>query len=197
MWYMQMECYLPVVFNHPVDNKDFSSLQTAKLMFPQGYSYRKCGKHFARARANVPVNERFGEYGKCLTTSGNNNIYAAVEGWFAGTIDSSKYGDMPDWDVSEVISMVDLFMNKTNIPSLAKWDTGKVTSMKGMFQLSDFNEDIRHWDVRKVTTFEQMFKGNTHFAVDLTSWELHIGDTDKMFMGNGYYFPGTTSVQHR
>lgn len=180
-------------FNHPVDNKDFSSLQTAKLMFPQGYSYRKCGKHFARARANVPVNERFGEYGKCLTTIGNNNIYAAVEGWFAGTIDSSKYGDMPDWDVSEVISMVDLFMNKINIPSLAKWDTGKVTSMKGMFQLSDFNEDIRHWDVRKVTTFEQMFKGNTHFAVDLTSWELHIGDTDKMFMGNGYYFPGTTA----
>ena len=178
-------------FNHPIDNKDFSSLQTAKGMLPVGYGHRACGKHFVRAGKGEST-EGFEGHGSCLRSElvdGKSTIQKAVDDWFDGDRDAvvANYGHMSEWDVSEVETMQGLFKDRTSIPSLVKWDVSKVANMMSMFENSDFNEDIRHWDVRKVTDFSSMFKGNTQFAVDLTFWEVHASTHKDMFYGNPYY----------
>ena len=166
------------LFNRSLDNKDFSSLQTAAGMFPFKYGHRACGKHFARAGKPAGTTG-FEKHGECLTSMTVNNvsvIQQAVKDWFEGDRNAvtDKYGHMTEWDVSEVTDMGGLFKGRENIPSLAKWDVGRVTDMGSMFENSNFNEDIRHWDVRKVTNFNYMFKGNTDFAQDFTfgNWVL-------------------------
>lgn len=181
------------LFNHPIDNKDFSSLKTATGMLPQGYSHRACGKHFLRA-GKGDSSEGFEGHGECLRSevpegATKSIIHQAVDDWFDGDRAAviAKYGHMSEWDVSEVETMQGLFKDRTSIPSLVKWDVSKVTNMVSVFENSDFNEDIRYWDVRKVTDFSSMFKGTTQFAIDLTFWEIHASTNDRMFNGNPHY----------
>lgn len=181
------------LFSHPIDNKDFSSLQTATGMLPQDYGHRACGKHFVRA-GKGNSSEGFEHHGKCLRSdvpygATKTIIHQAVDDWFDGNKSAviAKYGVMSEWDVSEVETMQGLFKNRTSIPSLLKWDVSKVTKMMSMFENSDFNEDIRHWDVRKVTDFSSMFKNNKDFAIDLTFWEAHASTHKDMFFDNPYY----------
>lgn len=178
-------------FNHPIDNKDFSSLQSAKGMLPKDYSHRACGKHFLRVGKGEST-EGFEGHGDCLRSelvNGKSTIQKAVDDWFDGDRNAviAKYGVMSEWDVSEVETMQGLFKNRTSIPSLVKWDVSKVTNMVSMFEISGLNEDIRHWDVRKVADFSSMFKGTTQFAVDLTTWEIHASEHQDMFYGNPYF----------
>ena len=179
------------LFNHPIDNKDLSSLQTATGMLPQDYGHRACGKHFLRAGKGEST-EGFESHGVCLRSElvdGKSIIQKAVDDWFDGDREAviAKYGDISEWDVSEVETMQGLFKNRTSVPSLAKWDVSRVSNMVSMFEDSDFNEDVRHWDVRKVTDFSSMFKNNRDFAIDLTFWELHTVSHTDMFFGNHYY----------
>ena len=183
------------LFNYALDNKDFSSLQTASEMFPPptDYTHRVCGKHFLRA-GKPTGSTGFENHGTCLTSDITNDksksvIKQAVDDWFDGNSDAviAMYGEMSEWDVSEVTSMTGLFETRTVTEKLSKWDTGNVEFMNSMFKSAIFNEDIRHWDVRKVTDFSQMFSGNSVFAVDLTSWELHASTTTNMFSGSEYY----------
>lgn len=189
------------LFNHPIDNKDFSSLQTATKMLPHGYSRRACGKHFLRVE-NLSLkqakNKGFEEYGDCLHSNmvgDTTPIKQAVYDWFTAQYTTeAKYGHISEWDVSVVTDMSALFEGKEDIPSLAMWDTGNVKTMKSMFKDTNFNEDIRHWDVRKVTDFSDMFRNNVVFAVDLTFWELHASKHESMFAGNpgNPYYEGIT-----
>ena len=118
--------------------------------------------------------------------------------------------DMPDWDVSLVTDMSELFKDKGQFNAdISAWDTSKVTSMLYMFrdavafnqsigswntsQVTDiramfygaaaFNQPIGSWDTSKVTSMYQMFQGAAAFNQPIGSW-----DTSKVTsMGNMFY----------
>ena len=185
------------LFNHTIDNKDFSSLQTATKMLPEQYGHRACGEHFLRV-AGLSLDQAkdrgFENHGDCLHSNmvgDTTPIKQAVDDWYTDQLaTAAKYGHISEWDVSVVTDMTALFEGKQDIPSLAKWDTGNVKIMNSMFKDTNFNEDIRHWDIRKVTDFSDMFRNNVVFAVDLTFWELHASTHTNIFAGdpaNPYY----------
>ena len=60
---------------------------------------------------------------------------------------------MPDWDVSRVTSMLELFEMKQEFDlDLSRWNTGSVTDMRYMFsQASSFNQDLSSWNTESVT----------------------------------------------
>ena len=76
----------------------------------------------------------------------DSNIRDAVEAWIGG--DTNTYGDIKDWDTSNVTDMSQLFKNK-----------------------STFNENISDWNVSNVTTMEEMFSGATAFQQQLR-WDI-------------------------
>ena len=104
-----------------------------------------------------------------------------------------EYGDIGDWDVSEVTDMSYLFYGQTVNQSLASWNTANVVSMMGMFEGSTFDEDIRHWDVRNVENFGSMFK-DASFAQDLTQWDFVFKHHADIFSGNPNYSGNTLQV---
>ena len=67
--------------------------------------------------------------------------------------------EMPDWDVSLVTSMSELFYNKGSFNAdISRWDTSSVTTMYRMFRgARAFNQDIGAWDTSSVTTMNEMF----------------------------------------
>ena len=67
--------------------------------------------------------------------------------------------EMPDWDVSLVTDMSELFYNKISFNAdISRWDTSSVTTMYRMFRgARAFNQDIGAWDTSSVTTMKEMF----------------------------------------
>ena len=53
MWYMQMECYLPVVLTTRLTTKILAVFRQQNLCSHKATAIVNAGKHFARARANV------------------------------------------------------------------------------------------------------------------------------------------------
>ena len=77
-----------------------------------------------------------------------NRLVDAVEGWIGGTITdttvvpnsdpSTTYGDINNWDVSNVTDMSGLFKNKTTFNSnISNWNVSNVTNMSEMFSLDE------------------------------------------------------------
>ena len=112
------------------------------------------------------------------------SISYAVREWFS--FDATKisnivnlYGDISDWDVTQVRSMNKLFANNLNGFStrtfngdLSKWTTTRVTNMAQMFDMSngpssEFNSMLTNFDTSKVTTMKSMFKNAVEFNQDL------------------------------
>ena len=66
----------------------------------------------------------------------------------------SRYGEIEDWDVSNVTSMSEMFSRQArsfNQP-LNKWNVSKVTDMESMFSgATSFNQPLNKWNVSKVT----------------------------------------------
>ena len=60
----------------------------------------------------------------------------------------SKYGSLPDWDVSDVTNMSHAFRD-----------------------LASFDADLSNWDVSQVTDMEYMFHGASSFSSDISSWD--------------------------
>merc|ERR1719388_204303 len=82
--------------------------------------------------------------------------------------------EMPDWDVSLVTDMEDLFKNKAQFNAdISRWNTAKVTNMHGTFDgASAFNKDIGAWDVSKVTDMSSMFSRASAFNKDIGTWDV-------------------------
>ena len=79
----------------------------------------------------------------------------------------SKYGDISQWDVSNVTNMSSLFhvsgADSFNQP-LNKWNVSKVTNMSEMFNSAiSFNQPLNKWNVSKVTDMGGMFYGANSF----------------------------------
>ena len=76
-----------------------------------------------------------------------------------GMCSDSRYGAMPDWDVSQVTDMNTIFPNKTNFNGdITAWDVSSVSNMSNMFSgASSFNQNIGSWDVSSVINMVFMF----------------------------------------
>lgn len=87
--------------------------------------------------------------------------------------------DIDDWDVSNVVSMSNLFKSCDKLTTfgqnaLANWNTGNVVDMSQAFRwlkkLTAFN--LEHWDVSKVKTFYACFcNGAWTTVLDLDAWD--------------------------
>ena len=90
---------------------------------------------------------------------------------------------------SRVIQMEKFFyQNDVFSQDISTWDVSNVISMSQMFQESAFNQDISNWDVRNLTDMYAMFKDNSAFNQPLENW--NVGNVDKMgrmFEGNSAF----------
>ena len=96
--------------------------------------------------------------------------------------------EMPDWDVSLVTSMSELFMfpvGRDFNADISRWDVSSVTTMKNMFKDADaFNQDIGAWDTSSVRTLRYLFMGAFAFNQDISAWDTsRVTDLYMMFRG--------------
>ena len=93
----------------------------------------------------------------------NKTLRRAVKGYLAGGDRKkrivAKYGEISNWDTSNVTNMRYMFHNATafNQP-LNKWNVSNVTNMRSMFSnATSFNQPLDHWNVSNVKTMWMMF----------------------------------------
>jgi surface protein len=93
--------------------------------------------------------------------------------------------DMPDWDVSLVTDMSELFKAKAQFNvNISAWDTSQVTDMQYMLHTAtNFNKDIGDWNVGRVTNMQLMFAGARNFNGDLSRWDVgSVRNMGSMFL---------------
>lgn len=98
------------------------------------------------------------------------------------------YGDINDWDVSEVTTMAGLFKETDFNDAIDRWNVHRVTCMDSMFlKATAFNQPLDAWDVSCVTSMSSMFRGATSFNQPLASWDVHH------VVNMGFLFHGASS----
>jgi len=100
------------------------------------------------------------------------------------TVYAPVYGNMSDWDTSQVIDMNELFYNRASFnEQITNWNTSGVTSMSNMFRgATNFNQPIGSWDTGQVTDMSSMFFEATNFNQPIGSWDTgQVTDMKNMF----------------
>ena len=84
------------------------------------------------------------------------------------------YGNIDNWEVSNITDMSGLFLNKSSFNSnISNWNTSNVTDMYQMFSgCFSFNQDIGGWNVSNVTNMADMFKNAVSFTQNIGSWNV-------------------------
>ena len=103
------------------------------------------------------------------------NLKDAIELWVNDKNQAKEnYGDINNWDVSQIKDMSDLFYWDVEFnEDLNNWDVSNVTNMKNMFwNCYDFNQDLSNWDVSNVKKMDGMFAGVHHFDKSLDKWDV-------------------------
>lgn len=92
------------------------------------------------------------------------------------------YGDISNWDVSEVKDMSELFFNQTYFnEDISNWDVSNVENMESMFQNAEsFNQDISKWDTHNVKNMRNMFRGASSFNQDVNTKIVQIFNNKKV-----------------
>ena len=89
-----------------------------------------------------------------------------------GKCTNSQYGEMPDWDVSNVTNMFSAFDGRTEFnANISNWNVSNVNDMGGMFYETSFNQDISNWNVGNVTYMNGMFSKSS-FNQDISNWNV-------------------------
>ena len=105
----------------------------------------------------------------------NETIREAVNEWCEDQESAlKKYGDINEWDTSEVTDMSELFFCefKFNSP-IGNWNVSKVTNMIGMFvNAKSFNQPLDNWDVSNVNDMTQIFYKAESFNQPLDNWDV-------------------------
>lgn len=97
-----------------------------------------------------------------------------------------SYGDISEWDVSEVTDMSELFFDKEFNGDISNWDVKNVTDMHGMFWKSNFDGDISKWNVGKVTNMNYMF-AESQFNQDISEWDTSsVKSMEDMFVSSKF-----------
>ena len=89
--------------------------------------------------------------------------------------DGSGYGDMENWDTSNVTDMSSAFAGASIgfNADISGWKTGNVTDMSSLFiHKSSFNQNIGNWSTGQVQLMDSMFKDATSFDQDLSNWPV-------------------------
>ena len=109
-----------------------------------------------------------------------------VDDYNAGGIPQSnlliKYGNITDWDMSQVTNLNYIFADESTNGMLGAnanfngdvsyWNTSGVTTMIGTFSgASSFNIDLSRWETGAVTHVHGMFKGTKSFNGDISTWK--------------------------
>ena len=132
-----------------------------------------------------------------------DNIYQAVAEWLVEPVLAEEtYGNISDWDVSNVNNMQGLFYSQSFNQDIGNWDVSNVINMQGMFSYAQsFNQDIGNWDVSNVTNIEGMFYQATlsteNYDALLIGWSQLELNTDVGFHGGGAtYCNGSDARQY-
>ena len=124
-------------------------------------------------------------FGYTQTAITNANIQTAVDLWDSDlSAATTTYGNISDWDVSQVTDMSQLFYHKPNFnDDISNWDVINVTNMNLMFyEASSFNQPIGNWDVSSVTDMSYMFSYATSLNQDISNWDVgNVTDMVNMF----------------
>ena len=121
-----------------------------------------------------------------LLTITDENIQKAVNDWcFRNEEAKIKYGDIKDWDTSNVTDMSLLFLELYQFnDDISNWNVSNVTDMSRMFwKAKSFNQPLGNWErkndaneeistLKHVTDMEHMFYKAEAFNQDLKSWNL-------------------------
>lgn len=105
----------------------------------------------------------------------NFSIRLAVDLWIADKIRACHiYGDITNWDVSQVTDMSYLFHKaKTFNEAIGSWNVHQVTTMCRMFSGAiAFNQPLDAWDVAKVEDMSYMFHEAKSFNQSLQAWDI-------------------------
>jgi surface protein len=83
-----------------------------------------------------------------------------------------KYGDISNWNVSNVTDMSYMFYDSDFNRDISNWDVSNVTNMSYMFYYSNFNRDIiSNWNVSNVVNMSSMFY-DSKFNGDISNFYL-------------------------
>ena len=110
---------------------------------------------------------------KAIENWGNNNEQAI-----------ERYGDISEWDVSNVTDMSNMFYNASSFNgNISGWNVSNVTDMDAMFSgASSFNSDISGWNVSEVTDMRFMLSYASSFNSDISGWNVSkVTDMTGMF----------------
>ena len=115
----------------------------------------------------------------------NETIRIAVREWIEDENKAKeKYGDINDWDTSEVTDMSKLFSDANDFNSpIGSWNVSNVEDMKFMFSNAhNFNQNINNWDVKSVKSMHCMFFFANSFNNDINEWNVsNVSSMYKMF----------------
>ena len=96
--------------------------------------------------------------------------------------------DISNWDVSNVISMSQMFEESTFNLDISSWDVRNLTNMYAMFKdNSAFNQPIGNWNVGNAEKMGRMFEGNSAFNQPINNWD--VSNVDEMW----YMFYNTSN----
>jgi len=137
--------------------------------------------------------------------SNNDNLkqqviekYGQISNWNVSNVTSMKYmfsnresfnQPLNNWDVSNVTDMSCMFLTtKSFNQPLNNWDVSNVTTMRGMFRKAkSFNHPLDNWNVSKVTNMEYMFSSAKSFNQHLDTWNVsNVTDVLSMFSSCNY-----------
>ena len=97
-------------------------------------------------------------------------------------------------DISSVctsrVTSMDKFFYQNDVfnQDISTWDVSNVITMSQMFEEYAFNQDISNWDVRNVTDMYAMFKDNSVFNQPLENWNVgNVKKMGRMFEGNSAF----------
>eukprot|EP01040_Poterioochromonas_malhamensis_P022799 gene22799-biopygen8123 len=107
----------------------------------------------------------------------NRTLREAVRLWCSDRATAlQRYGDINDWDVSNVTSMVSLFKGCTRFNDPID---RHVTSMNFMYHdATAFNQPLSTWNVSKVIKMNSMFDSAASFNQPLSTWT--VGQVEDM-----------------
>ena len=88
----------------------------------------------------------------------------------------TKYGEISNWDVSNVTNMENMFELEGAVSfnqPLNKWNVSNVKIMYRMFAgARSFNQPLNKWNVSKVRDMDAMFEGARSFNQPLNNWNV-------------------------
>ena len=194
-WDSTTGSYIPCMStaNYDALLNGWASLDAGETQIPTNMFFTNTNTQYSSA-SEAARNTLINTYGWTIYDAGKlpfapadkTELQTAVDAWIANEADATvTYGDISNWDVSNVTDMSELFRGKSTFNSnISNWDVSNVTNMHFMFfQASAFNQPIGNWNVSSVTIMQWMFGYATSFDQPIGNWDVSsVTDMRNMFL---------------